>query len=282
MTQSREENVRAQLRDVAKSLNLTTPQAQLLLCQERFLARLASLDRDGLAFVWKGGSLILRLYRSLPIPRYTIDIDLLLKGRPMGDVRGILERAVALDLDDGFGFRGITSEPMERDTPYGGDRFEIGWTFYRKPGSQTLKIDVCAGDVVSERRVSTRDLFVMKDGERDLTINVYPPKFIFAEKLETAARFKTGNSRFKDFVDLWSLIRLNLDPELVKAAVLTCFANRGTVCSTVALRAIVSDADFASLMERVRERSFSRLGLPPVPVLFGDLMHFVDRLGLPA
>ena len=172
MTQSREEEVRARLREVAKSLHLTTPQAQLLLCQERFLARLSSLDDDGRAFVWKGGSLILRLYRALPIPRYTVDIDLLLKGRPMNAVRGILERALSFDLDDGFNFRDITSEPMERDTPYGGDRYSIGWTFFHKRGSQTLKIDVCAGDVVCERLLTTRDLFVMQGGDRDLAINV--------------------------------------------------------------------------------------------------------------
>jgi predicted nucleotidyltransferase component of viral defense system len=281
VTQS-EEVVRARLHDVAKSLNLTTPQAQLLLCQERFLARLSSLGGDGCAFVWKGGSLILRLYRSLPIPRYTVDIDLLLKGRPMGDVRGILERAMALNLDDGFNFRSITSEPMERDTPNGGDRFETGWMFYSKPGSQSLKIDVCAGDVVNERRVSTRDLFVMQDGDRDLALNVYPPEYIFAEKLETAARFKTGNSRFKDYVDLWSLIRLGLDSELTRLAVLACFANRNTPCSTVSIRTIITDADFVALMERVRDRSFSRLGLPSVPIMFGDILRFIDSLGLPA
>jgi len=279
--QSREEDVRTRLRDVAKSLGLKTPQTQLLLCQERFLARLSSLGDDGRAFVWKGGSLILRLYRSLPIPRYTVDIDLLLKGRPMSDVRGLLERAMKHDLGDGFGFCGITSEPMERDTPYGGDRFSIGWTFFRKNASHPLKIDVCAGDVVNERSVQATDLFLMQTDE-ELSINVYPPEFIFAEKLETAVHFGTGNSRFKDFIDMWSLTRLNLDPEPVKSAVLACFSNRGTTCSVAGLRAVISDADFAALMERVRAKSFSHLDLPPVPSLFDDLLRFIDSLGLPA
>jgi hypothetical protein len=171
---------------------------------------------------------------------------------------------------------------MERDTPYGGDRFEIGWAFYRKPGPQTLKIDVCAGDLVNERLVSTRDLFLMQDGDRDLALNVYPSEYIFAEKIETAARFKTGNSRFKDFIDLWSLMRLGLDAELARIAVLACFANRRTPCSTASLGAIITDADFVALMERVRERSFSRLGLPSVPILFADIRQFIDNLGLPA
>jgi hypothetical protein len=51
----------------------------MLLCQERFLARLGSIA-EGSAFIWKGGSLILRLYRTEGQPRYTIDIDFSVSG----------------------------------------------------------------------------------------------------------------------------------------------------------------------------------------------------------
>jgi hypothetical protein len=225
--------------------------------------------------------LILRLYRTLPVPRYTVDIDLLLKGRPMSSVRAILERAMAVDLGDGFRFRDITSEPMERDTPYGGDRYELGWSLYRKSGSQTLKIDVCAGDIVVEKRAATRDLFLMQSGN-DLALNIYPPEFIFAEKLETAARFATGNSRFKDYIDMWSFVRSDLDRERVQSAVLGCFKNRGTACSWSDIREIMGDDDFVALMERVRVRSYAHLGLPPAAQMFADLLRYVETLHLPS
>jgi hypothetical protein len=51
----------------------------MLLCQERFLARLGSIA-EGVAFIWKGGSLILRLYRTEGQPRYTIDVDFSVSG----------------------------------------------------------------------------------------------------------------------------------------------------------------------------------------------------------
>lgn len=60
---------------LAKSLKLRTPEVQMLLCQERFLAILGSIPK-GRAFIWKGGSLIVRLYRTVTVPRYTIDVDL--------------------------------------------------------------------------------------------------------------------------------------------------------------------------------------------------------------
>lgn len=86
---------------------------------------------------------------------------------------------------------------MERDTPYRGDRYPIGWMCFYMHGSQTLKIDVCAGDVVRDRLVTTRDLFVMQSGDRDRAINVYTPEYIFAEKLEPqpASRLATDASK---------------------------------------------------------------------------------------
>lgn len=279
MTRVREVEIRARLGEMAKTLKLTMPQAQLLLSQERFLARLSSID-EGRAFVWKGGSLILRIYRTLPIPRYTVDIDLLLKGMPMASVRGALERALLVDLDDGFRFDGITSEPMERETPYGGDRFEIDWTFFRKQASQALRVDVCAGDVVKEREVETRSLFLVQSDDQGLALKVYPPEFIFAEKLETAVRFGTGNSRFKDFVDMWSLLRIDMDRSLVSSAIRACFANRSTTCSTSDIRSILEDEEFVAAMAQACRRNFFQLGLPDAKKMFADLLAYVDGLQL--
>ncbi|MDE0518457.1 MAG: nucleotidyl transferase AbiEii/AbiGii toxin family protein [Bdellovibrionales bacterium] len=41
----------------------------------------------------------------------------------------------------------------------------------------------------------------------NISFQVYPPEFIFAEKLETIVRFGTGNTRVKDFIDLDTLIK---------------------------------------------------------------------------
>ncbi len=56
----------------SKEFGLRLPQMQMLLAQERFLSRLFSLN-EGKNFIWKGGSLFLREYSELDIPRYTVD-----------------------------------------------------------------------------------------------------------------------------------------------------------------------------------------------------------------
>src|SRR5690606_21935449 len=57
----------------------------------------------------------------------------------------------------------ITTVPMERDLPYGGERFEIAWTLFGKHNSESLKIDVTAGDIVKEKNIQMSDLLLCPD-----------------------------------------------------------------------------------------------------------------------
>ena len=138
-------NIRQVIAETAKNLGLRVDQLELLLSQERFMARLSSLPQ-GSNFVWKGGSLILRLYQNLPQPRYTLDIDLLLQDLKMEKVENIFELAMKVQLNDSFEFLSIKKDFMKRATPYGGERYSINWKMLGKPRSQPLRIDVCAGD----------------------------------------------------------------------------------------------------------------------------------------
>lgn len=212
-----EQTAKQKIRDIAKSIGLKVPQTEILLAQERFMARLGTIP-EGKHFVWKGGSLILRLYRTLPKPRFTIDLDLLVRGYNVSDVIILLKKATETDLSDGFQFHEISQTEMKRDTPYGGTRYRITWSFFKKPRSQTLDIDVCAGDAVEPRRVVSKDIFLIDIDQIPVSFQVYPAEFIFAEKLETVFKFKTGNTRVKDFIDLWTLSQSNLDIDAAEAA----------------------------------------------------------------
>lgn len=146
----------AKLRRTAKDLGLRLPDAQLLCAQERFLVRIMSLP-EGQNFIWKGGSLVLRAYRSLDVPRFTVDIDLMIQGLDIDKTTSIFESACRIDLDDGFDFGKITIDRMQRETPYGGYRYEIEWSYDNRPGPQALKIDVCTGDTVKDEIRALKD-----------------------------------------------------------------------------------------------------------------------------
>ncbi len=273
----KEQEIRQNLVAIAKELGFRMPEVQLLLCQERFLARLGSIP-EGRAFIWKGGSLILRLYRIDSPPRYTVDIDLMVSGISVSDVSTVFEKAMAVDLKDGFSFKAVSAEPMERDLPYGGDRFEIDWQFFSKKGSRKLAIDACAGDVVKPNIVSSSDAFLLPMGTENIEFKVYPKEFIFAEKLETVVRFRTGNTRCKDFIDMWMLIKCEMNKSKVSNAIKMCFENRGTAYSVEALRDVVSDKLFQERLENYRVRHFSDLSVPDIKTIMRDLLSFLEGL----
>lgn len=65
--------------------------------------------------------------------------------------------------------------------------------------------------------------------ESRISLHCYPKEFIFAEKLETIVFRGGGNTRMKDFHDLYSLVRLDvLDGSLAKKAVELVFHHRKT------------------------------------------------------
>lgn len=273
----KEQELRIKLRQLAKDLGLRTPEVQMLLCQERFLARLGSIA-EGSAFIWKGGSLILRLYRTEGQPRYTIDVDFSISGISTDCVRGVIEKAMAINLQDGFAFTSITAQLMERDLPYGGDRYELDWTFFSKPGARRLKIDACAGDVVVPNIVTSNEAFLLPIGTNNIELRVYPKEFVIAEKLETIARFRTGNTRCKDFIDIWMLIQTGVDLQAVSEALRMCFSNRGTSFSLQAFRDILTDTPFQDRLETHRKRHFAELHVPDIRKVSEDILELLGAL----
>lgn len=266
--------IRKELADQSKKYGLRMPQMQTLLSQERFLARLYQLD-DGQKYIWKGGSLVLRLYQNLEIPRFTVDIDLLAQGIDFAKTEDVLKQAMQVELDDGFKFLDLSRTEMLRETPYGGSRFEITWELFNKKQSESLKIDICAGDDVDASKIISSEVFLLP--KEDLSLFIYPKEFVFAEKLETADRFYTGNTRLKDFVDLWSFIQEPMDSKKLKQAIDRCFTRRESEFNLERLDSLLTNTDFIDLMEIAKNKHFSKLKLPSVQQMFFELNNFIQK-----
>lgn len=269
--------IRVALIEKGKMLGLRLPQMQLLLAQERFMARLAKTEYAQ-KFVWKGGSIILRLYKIPEITRFTVDLDLLLNGLKIGDVAIIFKKCCDLDLKDGFDFSNVRSTQMLRETPYGGERFEIDWKLNNKGQSESLKIDVCAGDDVDAKSYSTEDLYLLNYDDKNLSFLVYPSHFIFAEKFETAYSFGTGNTRAKDYIDMWILIKYGLDRSLVKESINRCFSRRGTEYDPKEWERIINSEFLTEFMDKQIKRHFQKLNLPETKLMFMDIKEFINSL----
>ena len=252
------------------------PEMQLLLAQERFLARLLSIP-EGKNYIWKGGSLVIRRYNQLAVPRFTIDIDLMMRGSTVDCSHRDFCRAMSLDLNDGFQFLDIQKEDFQRDTPYGGISYSINWKFFEKQSSRRLKIDVCAGDAVEPLEVKVDELFLVGHSE-SISVQIYPPEYIFAEKLETSVRFGKGNTRLKDFIDLWNLSKSEMNMEILSLAIKRCFACRGQKLDKKEILDLYSDKDFINFLNLrfTKAAEFKRLSTPPLEEIFSQLRAFLE------
>lgn len=196
---------------------------------ERFLARLCR-SKYKTNFILKGGSL---LARYISIGRETKDLDFLVQ--KLNNTEEFLGKAFdhicSVHLEDGFEFEKVSIGKLKHPhMDYTGIRVLL----LAKLGSpQThIQIDLGFGDIV-EAINYPMDLTTTSKGPlfgSKIQVRSYPKEFIFAEKLETVIYRDSGNTRMKDFHDLYSLVSLEkcLDPAYTEKVVKTVFNHRET------------------------------------------------------
>jgi predicted nucleotidyltransferase component of viral defense system len=229
MSSSIENSLKDRVRVLAKDKGRTFNSVWTSLILERFLSRLArSPDREKLIF--KGGML---LSYYLPLGRETTDLDFLINASSGAseNVKKLINEIASIDLADGFTFE-LThwNEIDHTQTPYPG--FDGGLLATCGGTKTKFSLDIGIGDVVSPEQF-TFPLSKLKSGplfEAELSLLVYPPVTIFAEKLETACFRGVANSRMKDYHDLWILKESSLlsNRSELKLAIEKTFAHRGT------------------------------------------------------
>ena len=122
-------------------------------------------------------------------------------------------------------------------------------------------------------------LCIIEDA-RNISFQVYPPEFIFAEKLETILRFGTGNTRIKDFIDLETLIKKGLNIRKLKKAVRMCFQCRGRDFQKKDLLMILNDRDFTKVLKEIlkNKKEYERLNLPGIKSLLKNIKNQISHI----
>ena len=198
---------------------------------ERFLYRLgASEARD--SCILKGASL-LALWMGEPY-RATRDVDLLAYGEnDEKTVRGVMvtvcnvccpEDGVAFDIDT------LKVSAIRDGQRYGGQRATL--LALLGVAKCNVQVDFGFGDVVIPGPEEAR-LPTLIDGIPRPFLRTYPQVSSIAEKFESMVQLGTGNSRMKDFFDVWALSEtFAFDGFELQEAVARCFDRRGTPWST--------------------------------------------------
>lgn len=218
-------SVTDRLRNQATKLQLPFESLLSYFLLERLTARLVADRTLAGRLVFKGGYVSLRVYRS---PRYTTDLDALLKKGTLSAVQKPAVRCVETDLGDGVWFRFEGTQDLATQGEYGGLRLifrsGIGEPPAKLERARAVHLDIGTGDPVVPAPQETTTPFLLGDGE--LSWSVYPVETICSEKLHTLLVRGDTNSRSKDVFDL-NLLLPQCDPKLLRRALKDTFRYRG-------------------------------------------------------
>ena len=194
---------------------------------ERLLYRL-SQSKHADRFILKG-AMVFAVWSDQQY-RATQDLDLLgaRSSSPDELIRVFCEIVLtAVPVADGMAYLAdaITAEPIREDMAYGGIRVQM----QSRLGNARipLTIDVGFGDAVTPP-AQEGQFPVLLDTPPPI-IRTYPREAVIAEKLEAMVALGEGNSRMKDFADLWFLAQhFDFDGQLLAKAVGDTFHRRQT------------------------------------------------------
>ncbi|MCE7989965.1 MAG: nucleotidyl transferase AbiEii/AbiGii toxin family protein [Caldilinea sp. CFX5] len=194
---------------------------------ERLLFRLSQSSVAN-QFILKGATLFAVWTGKFHRP--TQDIDLLGYGDSSGDtVRLIFADLCELPVEaDGliFDTGSIHLEDIREGLEYGGHRVNV--TAYLDTARIPVQIDIGFGDVVTPGATWLTYPTLLPFPAPYL--RTYPKETVVAEKLHAMVEYGLGNSRMKDFYDLWTLSRLfAFDGAILVQAIAATFGQRKTL-----------------------------------------------------
>lgn len=240
MSKAIEQSIKAKLKNISKKEGVAFGALLETFFLERFLVRVAkSTQHENLVF--KGG---MCLGKYLDLGRETRDLDFLVQRVESSEskIREMFREICSVDTNDGIAF-GLTDVGLlsSEHKKYPGYRLSVQGRLGQI--RQQVSVDVGVGDVVRPRLLEVE---LLQDKgplfEDSVTLNAYPPEYIFAEKLEAIIHLGESNSRMKDYYDCYQLIESRvINEESFKEAVQATFANRGTAFSLVPGAAEVLD-----------------------------------------
>lgn len=215
----------------SKDSSFSVNELRIILALERIVARLSNNSILDKHLIYKGGFVMLK---SLGSDRFTRDLDAIGNGLEKAQVEELVPSAVESDLNDGFWFGDGQTESLDEQGEYGALRFSFAYQIGDPPSKKDaikklsrVHFDIGFGDAVPSKLAKSKMTNLLKSSS-EISWKVYPPEFIYSEKLQTLVSRKDTNSRSKDIYDLNILFDKCTDEKKLKTAINKTFERRKT------------------------------------------------------
>lgn len=259
------------LRRVAKQEGVNFAEALVLYKLERTLHRLTRTVY-GDKFVLKGGFLLAAYVERRP----TKDIDAMLSELTLDEatVRQVCHAVIAVDEPDGLTYdvETLTITEIRETDDYTGFRAAMSCNLHTD--RQKIAFDFSVGDPVEPPAI---DVVLPGMLGQDVVVRGYVPAMIVAEKYVTALARGETNTRWRDFVDLYTIGRtISVDPEELLTSLRAVAEHRGVVLATLAQTVdLTRFAEVAQARYVAWRRKHGLSGL--APERFSDLLVAIGK-----
>lgn len=261
-------SIKARLKNHAKKSGHTLQNELTMYGLERTIYRI-SVSPYAEKFTLKGGIFLYALFDG-NFARATTDIDLLAKDTS-NDTEAIKEAFVEIlqiTADDALRYDMETLEVIEitEFKEYHGVKVTV--KAYLDKTRIDVSLDIGFGDVIYPNRAMI-EFPVLLDMEVPI-IYTYSLDSVVAEKFEAIVQLGYGNSRYKDFYDIYILaVTYDFDGNILKQAVAETFDHRNTGYKDI----VAFEPDFAEdVIRQTRWSAFIRKKKAMVTVAFGEVM----------
>lgn len=270
------EQIKGKIKNITGKMNLKPQEVLQIFMFERIVERLSvSVYKDN--FILKGGLLIASMIGIGE--RTTMDMDTTIQGLPMTKLamEQVVKEIINIDIGDGiiFEFRGI--QPIREEDEY--RNFCISVRALYGSMKVPLKIDITTGDKITPKQIDYRYKFMFE--EKKVMVKAYPLETIVAEKYETVIRRNIGNTRARDFYDLYILLKIKKNEikwEILKEAVSATARKRGSSAELKDYQEIIDDMRRSQFLRRIWEK-YQEENTYSEGIKFEDTLDAVLQIG---
>jgi predicted nucleotidyltransferase component of viral defense system len=224
MTKDISASIRARLKNIAKEEKTDFNAVLTRYGLERLLYRIGQ-SKYASQYLLKG-ALLFNLWYDMP-HRSTMDIDLLGFGNNELDyLTSVFKEICLISADDGIVFDegSVSADTIKKEGGYTGAKIEL----FAELSKARIKIqvDIGYGDVVTPSPIDSSYPVLISDLPPP-KIRTYPIYTVIAEKLHAITLLGMANSRLKDYLDLYVLLKNEkLDGERLLDAITSTFIRR--------------------------------------------------------
>lgn len=262
-------SIKARLKNHAKESGHTLQNELTMYGLERTIYRI-SISPHAAKFTLKGGIFLYALFDG-DFARATTDIDLLAKdtGNDTETIKEIFVEILQIAVDDALRYDMETLEVVNitEFKEYHGVKVTV--KAYLDKTRIDVSLDIGFGDVIYPNR-SMMEFPVLLNMEAPM-VYAYSLDSVVAEKFEAIAQLGYGNSRYKDFYDIYILAATyGFDGNILRQAVTETFNNRNTGYNDI----VAFEPDFAKdVIRQSRWRAFIKKKKAMVNVEFEEVME---------